>query len=157
NPKATELKVWDASTGAVLLDLSQPGGRSIPALFAQGGCVAFSPDGTRFVAGGFMQSNLQGPTKTAEPTVYDASTGAAACALKGHAAGLHGACFSPGGPRTVTGGGAGDRRALVWDAATGARLPIELKGHTSAVLCAAFSPDGTRIVTGSMDRTVRVW
>jgi WD40 repeat protein len=143
-----ELKVWDATSGAVLFDLKPPprglgGGTDL-----RGGSVAISPDGTRFVAGGFQGS---------EAAVWDTGTGATLFELKGHTGTLQCLAFSPDGTRIVTGGGDRDRRALLWDATTGTALPIELTGHTSAVLCVAFSPDGTRIVTGSVDRTVRVW
>jgi WD40 repeat protein len=149
----TELKVWDASTGAVLLDLTQEGMEGIGLSGYRGASVCFSPDGTRFVAGGLK---LKGTLATGA-TVHDAVTGAALFELKGHWGTVLCVAYSPDGTRIVTGGGAQDRRALVWDAETGTPLPFELKGHTSAVLCVAFSPDGTRIVTGSVDRTVRVW
>jgi eukaryotic-like serine/threonine-protein kinase len=149
----TELKVWDASTGAVLLDLTQEGAEGFGLVGYTGASVAFSPDGTRFVAGGLK---LKG-TVANGATVRDAETGAALFELKGHWGAVLCVAYSPDGTRIVTGGGVRDHRALVWDAETGTPLPFELKGHTSAVLCAAFSPDGKRIVTGSVDRTVRVW
>jgi WD40 repeat protein len=146
-----ELKVWDARSGAVLLDLTQEaeGGGFIG---HTGASVAFSPDGTRFVAGGL---NWKG-SEANRATVRDAATGASVLELKGHKGTIQCVAFSPDGTRIVTGGGEQDHKALVWDARTGAVL-LELKGHTSAVLCVAFSRDGKRIVTGSVDRTVRVW
>jgi WD40 repeat protein len=150
----TEVKVWDARTGAVLLDLTQPdpaAGVGFQGL--RGASVAFSPDGTRFVAGGLK---WLGPVAN-WATVRDAATGAELFELKGHRSPVQCVAYSPDGTRLVTGGGDLDHRALVWDAETGTPLPFELKGHTSAVLCVAFSPDGSRIVTGSVDRTVRVW
>jgi WD40 repeat protein len=149
----TELKVWDARSGAVLLDLTQPGGEGGRVPDHRGACIAFSPDGKRFVAGGLKWKG----TEAGWATVRDAATGAELFELNGHASTLLCVAYSPDGTRIVTGGGDRDRKALVWDAETGKPLPFELKGHTSAVLCVAFSPDGTRIVTGSGDRTVRVW
>jgi WD40 repeat protein len=148
----TELKVWDARSGAVLLDLTQPGGEGGRFPDHRGACIAFSPDGKRFVAGGLKWKG----TEAGWATVRDAATGAELFELNGHTKTLQCVAYSPDGTRIVTGGGDQDRRALVWDAAMGAAL-LELKGHTSAVLCVAFSPDGKRIVSGSGDRTVRVW
>jgi WD40 repeat protein len=150
-----ELKVWDAQTGAVLFDLTKPREGATRA-FPKGGCVAFSSDGTRFVAGGLSK---RGDRET-EATVWDASTGTVLRALKGHSGTALCVAFSRDGTRIVTGGGnqgGPDRTAKVWDATTGTQLPFELKGHTGPVASVAFSPDGQRIVTGSEDRTVRVW
>jgi WD40 repeat protein len=123
-----EVKVCDAQTGAPLLNLK-----------AQMGpvhCVAFSPDGTRIIAGGLL--------KTAR--VWDARTGAPQLELKGRTGEVNCVAFSPdeGGTRIVT--GSGDRTVRVWDAKTGTAL-VELKGHTGAVTSVAFTPDGTRIVS----------
>ncbi len=148
----TELKVWDARTGAVLLDLTQEGTEGTGIMGYTGASVAFSPDGTRFVAGGIKWKG----SLANWATVRDAATGAELFELKGHTGAVQCVAFSPDGTRIVTGGGQQDHRALVWDATTGAAL-LELKGHVSAVQCVAFSPDGKRIVTGSVDRTVRVW
>jgi WD40 repeat protein len=147
-----ELKVWDARTGAVLLDLTQPGTEDAQREDHRGACVAFGPDGTRFVAGGLGWK--AGVANWA--TVRDAATGAELFELKGHTNTLTCVAYSPDGTRLVTGGGDGDRSGRVWDARTGAAL-LELKGHTSGIVCVAFSPDSKRIVTGSVDRTVRVW
>src|SRR5262249_9315249 len=49
-----------------------------------------------------------------------------------------------------------DRTAIVWDAATGARIAT-LAGHLAGVNRATFSPDGARIATGSDDGTARLW
>jgi WD40 repeat protein/serine/threonine protein kinase/tetratricopeptide (TPR) repeat protein len=163
-----ELKVWDAQTGAVLFDLTMPVkspgyplGNSPP----RGGCVAFSSDGTRFVAGGLINIG-SGAT---EARVWDASTGTLLLELKGRTGIAHCVAFSPDGTRIVTGGGDtidSSRTAKVWEvpsarpegfATTGTQLTFELKGHTGPVVSVAFSPDGERIITGSEDRTVRVW
>jgi WD40 repeat protein/serine/threonine protein kinase len=147
-----ELKLWDARTGAVLLDLTQPGTLDGQMEDHRGASVCFSPDSKRFVAGGLGWK--AGVANWA--TVRDAATGAELFELKGHTSTLACVAYSPDGTRIVTGGGDGDRRALVWDAETGTAL-LELKGHTSGILCVAYSQDSKRIVTGSVDRTVRVW
>jgi tetratricopeptide (TPR) repeat protein len=171
-------KVWDARSGAPLLELKGHTG-GVPG-------VAFSPDGTRIVTGsddrtakvwdartGTLQLELKGHTAAVwgvafspEGTrivtgswdftakVWDARTGAPQLDLKGHRSVARGVAFSPDSTRIIT--GSADGTASVWDARTGAPL-LELKGHTGAVNSLAFSPDGTRIVTGSADRTAMVW
>ena len=47
-------------------------------------------------------------------------------------------------------------RARLWNAATGAELPLEMR-HKGGVAFAAFSPDGTRLATCGMDSCARVW
>jgi WD40 repeat protein len=151
-----ELKVWEAQTGAVLFDLTEPRGGEPGLATPRGGSVAFSSDGTRFVAGG-LWNKRSGAT---EATVWDASTGTLLLELKGRTGAAQCVAFSPDGTRIVTGGGKRgdpDRTAKVWDATTGTQPLFELKGHTGPVVSVAFSPDGQRIITGSEDRTARLW
>ncbi len=136
-----EVKVWDARTGALLLDL-----KGLPKLSQV--CVAFSPDGKRIVTGG-----------GGAVQVWDAGTGKAMLELKGLEGNAASVAFSPDGTRIVTGGGTGDDQlgaVQLWDAGTGTALS-QLEEHTRAVTNASFSPDGTRILTSSHDGTVRVW
>jgi WD40 repeat protein/Flp pilus assembly protein TadD len=130
-------KVWDARTGAPLLDLQ--GHTSWVR------CVSFSPDGTRIVT-----SSEDGTAK-----VWDARTGAPLLELKGHTAPVTSVTFSPDGTRIVS--ASNDQTLKVWDAPTGAPL-LELKGHkTTYVGSVAFSPDGKRIVAVGGDLTAKVW
>jgi WD40 repeat protein/serine/threonine protein kinase len=145
----TELKMWDATTGTVLLDLTQkrepgftPGER--------GGSVALSTDGQWFVIGG-MHTVDSPPSQV---TVRDARTGTVKVVMKGNESPVLGVAFSKDGTRIAA--GSSNNRATVWDAETGTVL-VELKGHTGNVLSVAFIPDGKRVVTGSGDKTVRVW
>jgi WD40 repeat protein/tetratricopeptide (TPR) repeat protein len=153
NGRATGLKVWDARTGTVLLDLT-PKEKTASLFGERGGSVAFSPDGRRFVVSG--RPTRGSPFRVVQ--VLDAETGTALVEMKGSQAPVLSVAFSPDGTRVVTGGGgatiAGE--ATIWDAHTGKAL-VELKGHTGAVNSVAFSPDGKRVVSGSGDRTVRVW
>jgi len=123
----TDVKVWDAGTGTVLLEMKEKS----PVL-----SVAFSKDGTRIVSGN------RGKTAT----VWNAETGTALVELKGHTGNVFSVAFSPDGKRVVT--SSGDRTVRVWDARTGTTL-AELKGHTGAVTSVSFSADGTRILTAS--------
>jgi WD40 repeat protein/class 3 adenylate cyclase/energy-coupling factor transporter ATP-binding protein EcfA2 len=62
--------------------------------------------------------------------------------------------FSPDSTQIVTAGK--DRKAIVWDRASGKPLLI-LSGHNGPVNSADFSPDGALIATGSGDATARIW
>jgi hypothetical protein len=133
-------KVWDAHSGAPLLELK---GHMDMVRSA-----AFSPDGSRIVTGS--------GDRTAK--VWDARIGAPLLELKGHTSAVWCAAFSPDGSRIVTGGY--DGTAKVWDAHSGAPL-LELERHTGVVTSATFSPDGVRVVTvsGSVVETakMKVW
>jgi WD40 repeat protein len=129
-------KVWDATTGAVILTLK---GHTAGVKSAR-----FSADGLRIVT-----SSYDGLAK-----IWDALNGVELLTLKGHGGAVYSASFSPDGTRVLT--AAEDRTARVWDATTGAVI-LTLKGHAGGVRSAAFSANGARIVTGSDDTTARVW
>jgi WD40 repeat protein len=140
-----ELKMWDARTGELLYDLTEPAQPDAYNPFAPGWKVAFSPDGTRFVTGGGNSTKRLGNAVM----VRDVRTGKALVEMK---TGAQSVSFSSDSKRIVT----GFWSARVWDAETGTQL-LELKGPQGGVQSAAFSPDGTRIVTGSRDKGVQVW
>jgi WD40 repeat protein/serine/threonine protein kinase len=144
-----EVKVWDARTGSLLLDLTQPC-RAVGYLGGARVSVAFSPDGKRIAIAGARTKTSLGEALT----VRDAQAGETLLEVKENNDFPLSVNFSKDGSRIVTGNL--NKTATVWDAQTG-KVLLELKGHTGNVLSAAFSPDGTRIVTGSGDRTVRIW
>ena len=74
--------------------------------------------------------------------------------LRGHAAAVNHATFSPDGKFIVT--ASDDGTARLWVAATGRTLAT-LFGHTRSLTTAGFSPDGKRIVTASEDGTARIF
>jgi WD40 repeat protein len=173
-----KIRIWSASTGALLLTLSGHADQVESAVY--------SPDGTRIVSasddrtariwdatsgaplltlsghGGIVNSANFSPDgrrivtasddKTAR--VWDASTGGLLTTLTGHGAGVSFASFSPDGKTIVT--ASNDKTARLWDAATGVTLKT-LSGHGNFVMAAAFSPDGARIVTACYDKMARVW
>jgi len=106
--------------------------------------LALSPDG-RIAALG---------SKDEEVHVFDAETGAAMRALRGHSKAVEGVAFSPDG--SLLASGSVDRSVRLWDVATGAER-ARLSGHASTVRGLSFSPDGQRLVTGSSDGTLREW
>jgi WD40 repeat protein len=148
--------------------------------------LAWSPDGTRFAAGGIGNPTL---------TVWDTASRKVLQSLNNRAA-VYDTAWSPDGRLLAVGTKSGARiwdaatgqalhdlrlegagvihsvawspdsqklanggifgRAGIWDAASG-KLLRELNGHTSTIWALAWSPDGTRIVSASVDKTVRVW
>jgi RNA polymerase sigma factor (TIGR02999 family) len=143
------LKVWDMRTGAVLRDLTEPDPPSAGFMVGwRGERVAFSPDGTRIVIGGYR-------IREGRAKVVDVRTRTTLVELIGHGGAVHCVAFGGDGKRVVTGGS--DMTVKVWDAEKGGPALLDLRGHTGEVNTVAFSPDGTRIISGSEDRTVRVW
>ena len=123
-------KVWDAHTGAPLLELK---GHTREVL-----SVIFSPDGTLLVTG----SN----DKTAK--VWDARTGTPLFEFTGNDAGIGSLAFRSRRERLVT---ASYSKAKIWDTRTGNPL-LDLKDsdHTiiGPLLSVAFSSDGKRVIAG---------
>jgi hypothetical protein len=120
--------------------------------------VALSPDGER--------AAIDGPGDV--PRIFELRTGrqlvAPAADEPGHGDRIIALAFDRDGSRLVS--GSRDRTAIVWDAATLARIAVlgsaggaqELDpGHTNWVADASFSPDGADVVTSSFDDTARIW
>jgi WD40 repeat protein/tRNA A-37 threonylcarbamoyl transferase component Bud32 len=130
------LKIWDATSGQVVLTLK---GHT-----AEVRSVAFSPDGKRVVSGS-GDNTLK---------IWDAANGQEVRTLKGHTQSVSSVAFSADGKRIVS--GSYDLTLKIWDAATGQEV-LTLKGHTGNVSSVALSADGKRIVSGSGDNTLKIW
>ncbi len=125
--------------------------------------VAFSPDGSRIVSGGFDSAVRMWDTRTLNPIG----------AVSAHKVDDQGqpvpyqvwsVAFSPDGGQVVSGSGfdiAGGQNYLIqlWNVepTIGANGP-PIKGPPGwNVYSVGFSPDGQRIVSGSFDGTARLW
>lgn len=104
---------------------------------------AFSPDGSRVVAG----------CTDRVVRVLDAFTGAEVSRWSTGSRPEETVAWA-GGERVVTAGN--EELVRLWDAATG-REVAAFAGHEERVNAVAASPDGALLVSGAADRTVRVW
>jgi len=173
-------RVWDASSGRVLVSLLGHTGAVDSAVFSQdsGRILTTSEDGTakvwdassgrlvatigpiadlsyaRFLAPDdrriLTQTSTDGYGSEGPAQVWDVSSGTLLTTTLKSFA----ADVSPDGDRIVTANG--DTKARIWDVASGRLLAI-LEGHTGEVVDAEFSPDGRRVVTASWDGTARIW
>ena len=106
------MRVWDAGTG-------QPVGAPLTGDTDLVWDVAFSPDGSRIVSGGYDQT----------VRLWDAATGKPVGEpLTGHTGAVTSVAFSPDGTRIASGGA--DNTVRLWDAATGQPVGAPLTGHT---------------------------
>jgi hypothetical protein len=108
--------------------------------------AAFSPDGTRFVTGGWGGI----------ARVWDTESGQELIEIPTGGQYVFAAAFSPDGRYVAAGGNSRPDYVKIWDARTG-KLAQSLKGHGDAVLSVAYSRDGKRLLTGSYDNTARLW
>lgn len=136
----TQLKVWDAETGAELRSLNGHAGG------VHG--VGYSPDGKHIVSGG---GHFLAP---GELKVWDADTGIEILALTGHTDSVTSVAYSPDGKHFVS--ASADGTLKVWDAGRGAEVR-SLKGHGCFVSCVAYDPSGKCIVSGDVNGTLRIW
>lgn len=129
------VRVWDASTGVELTNISGHTDTISD--------VSFNADGSRIVTASHDHS----------ARVWDLETGRELLVLKGHVSGLYSASFSPDGSRIVT--GSNDNTAKIWNATTGDEV-LSLRAPGRAISSARFSRDGIRVIGASHDG-VRIW
>jgi WD40 repeat protein len=140
----SELRVWDARSGAGCLKVFWEG-NSFPELPDRRVIsMAFSPDGKRIIA----------PAYDDTVRIWDSSTGEQAMVLRGHESFVKGVAVSPDGRRIAS--CSFDKTVRVWDAGTGTEL-MTLTGHQDVVQDVSFSPDGERIVSCGNDGAVEMW
>jgi WD40 repeat protein/serine/threonine protein kinase len=108
--------------------------------------VALSPDGTRFVTGGWGGI----------ARIWDAGSGRELLAIPTGGQYVFGVAFAPDGRHVATGSNQRPDYVKLWDAQTG-DLVKAYPGHGDAVLSLAFSRDGKRLLTSSYDETARLW
>jgi WD40 repeat protein len=171
NPQGTRLLSGSNDGTAQVWDVADPAAHSFGQQLLSVGeagvtngvrAVAFSPDGSTFVA-----SNAAGLA-----AVHDAETGQVLLTLRGHSPGqsgetiingITGAAFSPDGKLIAT--ASDDLTAKIWDAKSGSEL-MTLEGHVAAtatnppfegVVQVAFHPNGTLLATAGADGTVKMW
>ena len=108
-------------------------------------CGAYSPDGTKIVAGSWDETLR----------LWDPSSGKSiAKPTTGHKSWTN-VCFSPDAFRITSASSQSMIRLCAGH--TGEALGEPLTGHDGGVECIAFSPDGTRLASNGKDSTVRLW
>lgn len=128
------VRVWDATSGAKLLRVTQK------SWFSEIDGVAFSPDGHRLATAG-----TEGTAR-----VWDAASGQQLVQVT-HSDDRRGVAFSPDGRLLAT---VSDFKVWIWDVTRGQELGVVI--DVGVVRNVVFSPDGHRLATGGHD-TARVW
>ncbi len=140
--KDRQVRVWDASTGAVIGIFTGHSGAV--------NAVAWSPDGAK-IASGSSDTTVQ---------VWDIATQKALRIYTGHTSYVVTLAWSPDGTSIASGSGDlqanRDHAVHVWDVQTGRRL-FAYEGHKAQIKQVAWSPDASRIASASVDTTVQVW
>ena len=178
------LRLWDVARWRASTSFATAGtSRELRSEGCTVEAVAFSPDGTHFVAGSDdgaltvwdvatrASRELKGFGGRVTAVAFSPDGRHAICGcedgtlrlsemtsgvsreLEGHCEAVRTVAFSPDGLQVVA--GSDDGALTVWDVATGASLGLE--GHRGEVNAVAFSPDGRHIVSGSHDQTLRLW
>jgi len=139
--------IWSAETGRELLMVagyplkpSRHGKHPNVGIAA----VAFSPRGEWLATGG--EDRLVG--------IWDANTGVAWRAFKGHTDAIESVSISPDGQRIVS--GSEDGTAKIWQASAEQDL-LMLDTNAAEIVSVSFSWDGQRIVVGRTNATIGVF
>ncbi len=130
------VSIWDPQTGDRLLALAGHDDYI--------GGLIFSPDGTRLVSGS--------DDKTIK--VWDTQTGDLLLTLIGHEDWVNNVAYSPDGA-TIASVSDTDRRAIIWDAATGQiiqQLPL-----AEGAWGVDYSPDSRLLATGDWLGAITIW
>ncbi|HTI50845.1 MAG TPA: protein kinase, partial [Planctomycetaceae bacterium] len=108
--------------------------------------AAFSPDGSKFITGGW--------NRTAD--LWDTATGKHLLAIPHGGLYVHAVAYSPTQPLIATGSNDRDGYLRLCNAETGETIRV-FSGHADAVLSVAFSKNGQRLLSTSYDKTARLW
>jgi WD40 repeat protein len=142
-PGTARARVWDATTGKLLLALD-PREHGI-------WCVCFSPDGRRLVTGGGLRVDQN--TADATVVVWDAESGGELARLPGHGGGAWQMAFTPDGSRLIVTCARGPTK--IWDAETGTDL-IALEASDGMANSLVYDAVSTRILIAH-DQTLVAW
>ncbi len=134
--KSGEVRIIDYATGAVVTVC----GRTFDVVLD----VAYSPDGTRIVAGGADGLIV----------VIDAATGNVQQTIASHADWVNGLAWSDDGKKLAS--ASRDKSAKVYNAENG-ELLMSYAGHGSAVKGIAFTPDGASVLSVGDDKKLHRW
>jgi WD40 repeat protein/serine/threonine protein kinase len=142
-PLASEVKVYSAATGELLLTF-----KNHTAVIT---ALAFSPDGKRLAS-----ASQDGTVK-----VWNVGNGEVLQDLEGHAGGATAVAFSGDGDRLASAshGGGKDGEVFIWDLPN-RKLLRSFKEHKGAVTYLAFRPHSKELASASSagaDSTVRLW
>jgi WD40 repeat protein len=139
------LRLWDATTRQ---SLGMGDAGSVMSM-------AFSPDGSRIIAGG-RQILVASGDKDDDLRLWDARTGEPiGDALKGHQQTVNGVAWSRDG--TLVASASVDTTIRLWKAETAQPIGTPIEGHMQPVNSVEFSHDSRRLVSGGDDSTIRVW
>ncbi len=147
----SSVTLWNIATKSKKLEIKTldpkyrelPDGSSLPDEYSYVS-VAFSPNGTTLVTGGW-DNNVK---------LWDAATGKLIFVCPGHSLPVTAVAFASNGRLIAS--GSSDKTIILWDAANGRKLQT-LVGHGERVTSIAFSPNGNELISGSADKTIRVW
>ena len=178
--------VRDAQTGALMAKPSWKDGKrqltekNLPSPSRDRQCLAFSPDGSRVVAGNdegrlwvvqtrwrahrenvtsivFSADNQYLATGSGDDTakVWSVKGGEPLLTLEqGDEYDVTGVAFSPDGHQLLTGDG--ENRVKLWDTRTGETHRV-LGAHAEAVSAVDWSADGKWVVSGGWDDVLKIW
>jgi WD40 repeat protein/serine/threonine protein kinase len=151
SPYEKAARLWDAERGELVAVLEGHEGGISAASFSPDSKLVLTAAGTAT-----EQTGQQMPVPSADTTarLWSAATGKLVRELKGHAAPVFAAVFSPDGTRIATGGA--DRVVRVWNAAS-TNDPLVLTGHDADIRALAFSPDGRALAVATAGRLARLW